>query len=356
MKKYVQFSSLLVIGMVIFSCNKDSNSNKQDDTVVFTVNGDATNVTSDGATFTFTISVADKITVSDKGVCYSSQDSKPTTKHSVVSKGSGAGSYTVTLTGLTEDTNYYLRPYAIVDETTYYGTVSSFKTLADEGEGIVINGIRWATCNLGEDGEFVANPEDYGALFQWGRRADGHQSRTSPSYPANNNTIEEGAIHTSELDANGQVPPSHPAYGKFVKSNENFDWRIDQDSLLWNTGTKDNPVKSENDPCPCGWRIPTKEEWSNLWWATDKGGGEQGELNGVKGYFYVAGSKKLFLPNGGYRDGRHGGMGYVETRGLYWSSTAIRLNGFAGAYSFQNVVVGYYSGWGLSIRCVAEEK
>lgn len=44
---------------------------------------------------------------------------------------------------------------------------------------VLINGVCWATRNLDVGGKFVTNPEDYGALYQWGRPADGHESRTS---------------------------------------------------------------------------------------------------------------------------------------------------------------------------------
>ena len=35
-------------------------------------------------------------------------------------------------------------------------------------EGVVINGIRWATCNVGSSGAFVSSPEIYGELYTWG--------------------------------------------------------------------------------------------------------------------------------------------------------------------------------------------
>ncbi len=38
-------------------------------------------------------------------------------------------------------------------------------------QGVVINGVKWATRNLDAGGKFVENQEDYGAYFQWGRPA-----------------------------------------------------------------------------------------------------------------------------------------------------------------------------------------
>ncbi len=32
----------------------------------------------------------------------------------------------------------------------------------------------------------------------------------------------------------------------------------------WNSGTEFVPAKSKSDPCPAGWRVPTKNEWSSI--------------------------------------------------------------------------------------------
>ena len=34
-------------------------------------------------------------------------------------------------------------------------------------QGVVINGVRWATRNVGAPGTFVVNPEDFGNYFAW---------------------------------------------------------------------------------------------------------------------------------------------------------------------------------------------
>ena len=36
-----------------------------------------------------------------------------------------------------------------------------------EEKGVIINGIRWATRNVGAPGTFVENPEDYGEYYTW---------------------------------------------------------------------------------------------------------------------------------------------------------------------------------------------
>ena len=58
--------------------------------------------------------------VTDYGVCYSTS-SNPTTANSVVAVGSGAGSYTATLSGLNTSTTYYIRAYATNSAGTSYG-------------------------------------------------------------------------------------------------------------------------------------------------------------------------------------------------------------------------------------------
>ena len=35
-------------------------------------------------------------------------------------------------------------------------------------DSVLINGVRWATRNLGAPGQFVSNPEDIGLYYQWG--------------------------------------------------------------------------------------------------------------------------------------------------------------------------------------------
>jgi len=93
-------------------------------------------------------------------------------------------------------------------------------------KGVVIKGVKWATRNLASHGKFVDNPKDYGALFQWGRKGDGHEQRTGPRYPTNSSNQENGVVSGGGLDANGQIVSTHAAYGKFIKQNESpFDWR-----------------------------------------------------------------------------------------------------------------------------------
>jgi uncharacterized protein (TIGR02145 family) len=36
-----------------------------------------------------------------------------------------------------------------------------------EANSVVINGVRWAICNVGEKGKFVSSPEEYGNLYDW---------------------------------------------------------------------------------------------------------------------------------------------------------------------------------------------
>jgi len=231
-------------------------------------------------------------------------------------------------------------------------TAKCVVTVVQKEPGIVINGIKWATRNLASHGKFVENPEDYGALFQWGRKGDGHEQRTSPNYPTNDNSTENGVVSGSGLDANGQIVNTHAAYGKFIKQEEEpFDWRTPQNDALWNSGTWESPVKTSNDPCPIGWRVPTEAELQSLL----DSGNEWGELNGVSGSYFGNETEKLFLPAAGIRI-LSGEISVPNIEGWYWGCTV--RNFYAIILHLKSAhnthVSSTYRAYGLSVRCVAE--
>jgi len=74
------------------------------------------NVTSDG-----------NATVIEKGIVYNTLPN-PTTVNTKIKKGSGLGSFNLTVTGLSPDTKYYVRTYAINSQGTAFGPEISFIT------------------------------------------------------------------------------------------------------------------------------------------------------------------------------------------------------------------------------------
>jgi len=214
----------------------------------------------------------------------------------------------------------------------------------------LFNGVKWATRNLASHGKFVENPEDYGALFQWGRKGDGHEQRTSQNYPTNDNSQENGVVSGSGLDANGQIVNTHAAYGKFIKQNETpYDWCSPQNDVLWNSGTETAPVKTANDPCPAGWRVPTQTELQSLL----DSGSEWDDLNGISGRYFGEGTTKLFLPAAG---GRNAGEVFGSGEGGgYWSSAVVDV--YARYLYFYGGLVDVSNSnraVGFSVRCVSD--
>ncbi len=82
----------------------------------FTVNG---KVQTDGST-----------TVSQRGFVYSSSNPNPTLDDSHVNSGSGNGTFTSTITGLTAGITYYVRAYATNQNGTFYGSEVAVTTTA----------------------------------------------------------------------------------------------------------------------------------------------------------------------------------------------------------------------------------
>ena len=93
-----------------------------------TLNG-ASYITSNSAYVSGYVSNSGSGTITSKGVVYSTHNSSPTIYNDKsVSFGSGSGSMGGSLTNLTSNTTYYVRPYATNEAGTAYGQVIYFKT------------------------------------------------------------------------------------------------------------------------------------------------------------------------------------------------------------------------------------
>lgn len=87
-------------------------------------------------------------TITERGVCYNTSPN-PVITNSKVSSGSGAGSFTCVLSGLTGSTTYYVRAYATKSTGTTYGNQVSFTTLQHYGTVTDIDGNVYSTINIG---------------------------------------------------------------------------------------------------------------------------------------------------------------------------------------------------------------
>lgn len=99
-------------------------------------------------------------TVTERGICWNTSHN-PTTSDSHASNGTGTGTYTVNMTGLSANTTYYVRAYAINSVFTAYGDEVEFTTLpniytinvsASPTNGGTVSGggsyVEGATCTL----------------------------------------------------------------------------------------------------------------------------------------------------------------------------------------------------------------
>jgi hypothetical protein len=179
----------------------------------------------------------------------------------------------------------------------------------------------WMDRNLGATQVATTSTDanSYGDLYQWGRGADGHQCRTSPT--------------TATLSSIDQ-----PGHGDLITVNSgNYDWRSPQNDNLW------QGVNGVNNPCPSGYRLPTSAELDaeRLSWSSNNSAG--------------AFASPLKLPVAGSRYVSDGSLLAVGTGGNYWSSTVNGTNAnnlnFYSSNAFMNLD---YRADGFSVRCLKD--
>ena len=183
------------------------------------------------------------------------------------------------------------------------------------------SGLLWASCNVGAD-----NPEDYGDYFAWGE--------TTPKDTYNWSTYQycNGSNNTLTKYCNN----SNYGYNGFTDNLTTLEPSDDAATANWGSG----------------WRMPTKEEWQELYnnttvtWTTQ---------NGVNGrLFTAANGNSLFLPAAGYRG--NSSLYSAGSFGVYWSSSLYTDNP-SRAWSFYfgsgyTIMYSYDRNYGQSVRAV----
>jgi hypothetical protein len=132
------------------------------------------NITADGGT-----------TVSARGVCWSST-TNPTISDSKTTDGTGIGTFTSSLTGLTAGTTYYVRAYATNSTGAVYGSVISFTTNAITLPTLTTTTISSITTTTASSGGTITN--DGGAAIT----ARGVCWSTSSNPTISNNITSDG--------------------------------------------------------------------------------------------------------------------------------------------------------------------
>ncbi len=171
----------------------------------------------------------------------------------------------------------------------------------------------------------------YGSLFQWGRKADGHELITWIDAVT--------GIGTNGTTSTNSDIPSDALY--IIETSSPYDWRVTQDNTLWALES------STNNVCPVGYRVPTGEELNlerELWGSNDRAG---------------ALASTLVMSTAGLRDNYDGRVGEEGGSGYYWAST-FALQADEGSeylsFSASNAILSFLGrrATGMSVRCIKD--
>ena len=185
--------------------------------------------------------------VTARGVCWST-DPNPTTTNTRTSDGNGTGSYTSTLTGLSPQTQYFMRAYATNQVGTAYGGELSFTT--DKPD---------ITGQTGTLSDYDGNT--YGWI------GIGKQAWMSENLKTTHYSDGTSIPYVEDNDQWDNLGTQGKAYCWYDHQSTNRD--IYGGLYTW-AGAMNGAVSSDSNPsgiqgaCPDGWHLPSDSEWKQL--------------------------------------------------------------------------------------------
>ena len=351
-------------------CLRDSDGGGESSATLPTVTtSTVSSVTASTATCGGNISSDGGASVTARGICWSTSQN-PTVSNSHTTDGTGTGSFTSSITGLTANTTYYVRAYATNSVGTVYGNQVSFATTSSGGydgqpclEAATVTDIDGNTYNS----------------VRIGNQCWMKENLRTTRYANGTNIALENTYTYSYTEPYRYVPGSGQSNEENMDNVPIYGYLYNWPAVMGNSSSSSTNPSLVQGICPTGWHVPSYAEWAQL-------------INYVSSQIqFVCGSNNVYIGKAlasttGWRSypttcavgnnpssnnatgfsalpaGFHGEtslMAFGEFA-LFWSAT--KDGGDFGAYS-SNL---YYNGadmfgysnaksWGLSVRCVRDE-
>ena len=293
------------------------------------------NVTSDGGS-----------SVTARGVCWSTSEN-PTTSDSKTTDGTGVGTYTSNITGLSPYTTYYVRAYATNSMGTAYGEERSFITQEEQGPTFgnltdSRDGKAYKTVTIGNQTWMAENLAYLPSVV-----GPATGSTTDPHYYV------YGYDGTNVAEA--KATTNYQTYGVL------YNWPAAMNGA---SSSNSNPSGVQGI-CPEGWHLPSEAEWDILTdylGGTPVAGGKMKEAGTSHWESPNTGATNesgfTALPGGNREDSGAfndiGSLGYLWTSTLNPSSTHIAW--FHILYYESRIISGggLFKGNGYSVRCLRD--
>ena len=201
-----------------------------------------TSITTNSATCGGDVTSNGASSVTARGVCWSTSQN-PTVSESYTTDGSGTGSFTSNITGLTTGTTYYVRAYATNSAGTSYGEQRSFTAVVDAGYSCpgaaTVTDYDNNTYNTVQIGNQCWMKENLRTTHY----SDG------TSIPMGNSTSNTTAYYY--VDNN-------------ISNVSTYGYLYNWPAVMGNSSSSSANPSGVQGICPTGWHVPSDAEWIQL--------------------------------------------------------------------------------------------
>lgn len=365
-------------------------------TVPTVTTNNVSNITTTSATCGGNVTSAGNGTVSARGVCWSTL-SNPTISNSHTTNGTGTGTFTSSLTGLTPNTTYYVRAYATNEAGTAYGLQKTFTTNSEQPQAPTgaINGLFSVSASqqvyfsqgnlqyigsastpywkfaehqwdyLGDNGQGSANQNVDRDLFGWGTSGYNHGAVCYQPWSTSNRYSDYYAYGNANYNLNDQTGQADWGYNSISNGgNQSNQWHTLTNNewvYVFNTRSTASGIRyAMAQVNGVEGVILLPDDWSSSYYSLSSTNNSTASFSSntisASQWNSLEQHGAVFLPAAGRRDGSSIDIFW----GYYWTSSVSNGGFYIGeVYSFYFEVTGLRLGYcalnrddGYSVRLV----